>query len=189
MDRFYKYLLIVSILGLSWLGMMAVHEFGHCLHAWMSGGNVSKVVLHPLVISRTDLFRNPHPLFVAWGGAVIGTLVPFALFVVVAMCRFSLTYIFRFFAGFCLIINGIYIAEDSIFKAGDGGDMIRYGTPQWVLIAFGIVTISLGIYLWNGLGPYFGFTKSEDKVNTRVALGAFGVFLFSLATLILIDSR
>ena len=64
------------MLGTSWLGMMLVHEAGHVLHAWVSGGTVTKVVLGPLVISRTDVNPNPHPLFEIWGGPVWGCLVP-----------------------------------------------------------------------------------------------------------------
>ena len=34
-------LLLVAAIYLCWLGMMAVHEAGHVLHAWLSGGTVS----------------------------------------------------------------------------------------------------------------------------------------------------
>jgi len=52
--------------------MMVVHEFGHVLFAWSSGGAVSRVVLSPLEFSRTDLQKNLHPLFVASGWALVG---------------------------------------------------------------------------------------------------------------------
>ena len=68
--------LIAATCCLSWLAMMALHEFGHMLHAWLSGGHVAKVVLHPLAISRTDVSPNSHPLFVVWGGPVWGTVLP-----------------------------------------------------------------------------------------------------------------
>ena len=51
MSRFHQALLIVSTLALSWLGMQAVHEAGHVLHAWWSGGRVERLVLHPLTLS------------------------------------------------------------------------------------------------------------------------------------------
>ena len=70
--RGFQLLLIVSTLALSWLGMMAVHEFGHVLLAWLSGGMVATVVVGPLEFSRTELQINPHPLAVAWGGALVG---------------------------------------------------------------------------------------------------------------------
>ena len=56
----------------SWLGMMVIHEIGRVLLAWSSGGAVSRVVLGPLAFSRSELPKNPHPLFVASGGALVG---------------------------------------------------------------------------------------------------------------------
>ena len=72
MQRFQQVLLIVSMLALSWLMMQAVHEFGHVVAAWATGGAVTKVVLHPSALSRTDVEPNPQPLAVAWGGPLIG---------------------------------------------------------------------------------------------------------------------
>jgi len=53
MNRFFQTLLVVSAVGFSWLGMMAVHELGHVVHLLLSGGTVQYVVLHPLKISYT----------------------------------------------------------------------------------------------------------------------------------------
>ena len=74
--RAFHFLLIFSTLALSWLGMMIVHELGHVLFSWLSGGVVARTVLGPLEFSRTELETNPHPLFVAWGGALVGAVIP-----------------------------------------------------------------------------------------------------------------
>src|SRR5919197_5314412 len=66
MTRLPQFVLVGSPLLLSWLGMMAVHEAGHVAAARLTGGTVSKVVLH--------LSHNPHPLVVAWAGPVLATL-------------------------------------------------------------------------------------------------------------------
>src|SRR2546422_389551 len=66
---------LVSI-ALSWLGMMAVHELGHVINGWLSGGAVVRVVLDPFDLSHTEFLRNPSPLFVAWGGVVWGSALP-----------------------------------------------------------------------------------------------------------------
>src|SRR3954447_26780702 len=109
MARALQIILIVSTLGLSWLGMMVVHEFGHVLFAWMSGGSVARVVLSPLEFSRTELQINPHPLFVAAGGAVVGVILPVMVSGAWRIRRWPGWYVFQFFTGFCLVANGIYI--------------------------------------------------------------------------------
>jgi hypothetical protein len=59
--RFHQVVLIGSLLALSWLAMMVVHEFGHVVGAWLTGGAVAKVVAQPWTFSRTNLSFNPHP--------------------------------------------------------------------------------------------------------------------------------
>jgi hypothetical protein len=58
----HQVVLITSTIWGSWLGMQALHELGHVLGAWVTGGVVSRVVLDPRTFSRTDLAANPHPL-------------------------------------------------------------------------------------------------------------------------------
>ena len=68
MQRYLQILLVASFIAFSWLAFMVVHEFGHALTAWLTGGSVSLMILHPLQISWTSFSRNPHPQLVAWGG-------------------------------------------------------------------------------------------------------------------------
>src|SRR5436190_17007933 len=100
MKRFPQIVLILTFIGFSWLGMQVVHEAGHVLIASLTGGGVTKVALHPLIMSRTDLGKNPHPLAVVWGGPLIGSALPLLLFVSAAALRAPGAYLFRFFAGF-----------------------------------------------------------------------------------------
>jgi hypothetical protein len=170
MERFYQLTLIVSILCLSWLGMIIVHEFGHVVMAWAGGERVSKVILHPLVISRTDTSHEKHPLLVTWGGAVLGSLVPVSVWVLVKAFRLRFVYLFQFFAGFCLIANGCYLGVGSFLAVGDAGDLVRYGCPRWLMLLFGLVCVPIGLFLWNGLGPHFGLGEAGGKVDHIAAL-------------------
>src|SRR5437764_5105956 len=97
--------LAATLLG-SWLGMQVVHELGHVVGAWLTGGRVARLVLHPLTLSRTDLADNPHPLVVVWAGPVLGCVLPLAAWGITAALRPSWAYLPRFFAGFCLVANG-----------------------------------------------------------------------------------
>jgi hypothetical protein len=148
--------LISGTLIASWLGMQAVHEAGHVVGAWVSGGEVERVVLHPLSISRTDVRPNPHPLFVVWAGPLIGVLLPLALWGAATTIRMRGAFVLRFFAGFFCVANGAYIGLGSFAKVGDCGEMLQHGTPIWLLWLFGIITIPLGFLLWHRQGIHFG---------------------------------
>ena len=106
-------ILIASTLVGSWLGMQAVHETGHVLGAWLTGGRVERVVLHPFTISRTDLSENPGPLFVTWAGPLFGVACADpGLGLPRDRCMPGAS-VLRFFAGFCLLTNGLYIGVGS----------------------------------------------------------------------------
>jgi hypothetical protein len=174
-DRIFQSLLIVSMAGFSWLAMMIVHELGHVFNAWLSGGIVSKIVLHPLAFSRTDLSVNPHPLFVAWGGAIWGCLIPLALLASVHYIARTYKYLFAWWAGFCCVANGAYLACGWLFSGGgnaadDANVILHNGSARWHLIVFGLVAAPLGLWLWNGLGQYFGLGAARGKVDRKVAM-------------------
>jgi hypothetical protein len=175
--RVYQVVLIGSTVLGSWLGMQAVHESGHVLGAWLTGGRVERVVLHPLTISRTDLGHNPSPLAVVWAGPVAGTAVPVLVWAGAAAVRLPGAFVLRFFAGFCLLANGLYIGVGSLDRVGDAGDMLRHGSAPWQLWLFGAATAPAGLWLWNGQGPYFGFGPARGRVSRGVAYGSLAACL------------
>ena len=131
MKRLRQCVLIASCLPLCWLAMMAVHELGHCLVAWGTGGRVTKVVLHPLAISRTDVSPNPSPWAVAWGGPLLGSLLPLILFAICRVARNPAAFLARFFTGFCFVTNGVYIFAGAFARVGDAEVLRREGAPLW----------------------------------------------------------
>jgi hypothetical protein len=163
-------LLIATTIALSWLLMMAVHELGHVLHAWFSGGVVQRVVLHPLSISRTDVAPNPHPQFVAWGGAIWGALIPLGLLGVGSYLIPKYRFLLAFFAGFCCLANGLYLAAGSFTGAGDAGVLLRHGAATWQLVLFGLPLCAVGLWLWNGLGASFGYGPAAGNVDRRLIM-------------------
>jgi len=162
--------LIVSMLLASWLAMQAVHELGHVLGAWATGGHVERVVLHPLAISRTDVSPNPRPLPVVWSGPLVGTALPLVLWSIAAALHMPGAFVLRFFAGFCLVANGAYLGIGSFWEIGDSGDMLRSGSAPWQLWLFGAITIPLGLMLWHRQGRHFGFGPNARQVDRRTAI-------------------
>jgi hypothetical protein len=175
--RFHQFLMIVSTLLGSWLGMQAVHELGYVMGARLTGGQVAQVVLHPLTISRTDLAQNPYPLVVVWAGPVLGALLPLAAWGIAAGLRCPGDYLLRFFAGFCLIANGAYIGCGWFTGLGDAGDMLRYGSPPWLLCSFGGLTVAMGLWLWHRQGRHFGLAQVKGQVSAGAAYGSLVAFL------------
>jgi len=177
MARFHRTLFIISALGLAWLLMQALHEVGHVVSAWLTGGTVTKLVLHPLSISRTDVEPNPAPLTVAWGGPVLGSLLPALAWAITEFGKLTSRFYFRFLCGFCLIANGLYLGVGSFGAIGDAGDILRYGSPIWLLWLFGLLTVPVGLSLWNGLGPAFGIGAHAATIPARLAYSFAGLLL------------
>lgn len=181
MKNLHQKLLLVSVVLGSWLGMQAVHEAGHILGATLSGGRVARVVLHPLTLSRTDLTSNPRPLVVAWAGPLAGVLLPLLFWGAAAAARRPVAFVLRFFAGFCLVANGAYLAVGSLEGVGDAGELLRLGAPRWQLLGFGLAAIPLGLRLWHRQGRHFGLGPDADRVRPAIAYVGLVAFLLLFA--------
>jgi len=164
MQRVHQIVFVVSLLVLCWLGMMGVHELGHVVGALATGGTVKQVVLHPLTISRTEVSPNPQPAIVVWLGPIVGCLLPVGVWRLVPS-RFGIVRnIAMFFAGFCLVANGAYIAFGAFNGVGDCGEMLRTGSPLWTLLLFGGVAMSCGFFCWHRLGSLKKFVSEPAVV-------------------------
>lgn len=169
--------------------MMAMHELGHVLNGWISGATLEGVRLPLVGFSQTEFTDNPHPLYVVWGGPIWGCLLPLAIFGGVKLLgtaagrgviglaagaarRYG--FLTRWFAGFCLVVNGGYMAGGVFLGHGGGDDpsvVLQHGGAMWQLLVFGLPAIAAGLYLWNGLGPRFGLGASGGEVDRKAALG------------------
>jgi hypothetical protein len=150
--RLMRVLLVPVAVYAGWLAMMIVHEGGHVLHAAVSGGVVERVDVPLLGFSQTHFTSNPRPHFVAWGGPVWGCVIPLLLLGVLTRAPRRLRHAAQLFAGFCLIANGAYLGVGWTSNVGDAGDLRSHGTPPWVMITFGVITASAGLFLWHLLG-------------------------------------
>ena len=169
MQRLHQFVFVTSVLALSWYTMMAVHEFGHVVGALATGGTIERVVLHPLTISRTDVSPNPSPSVVVWLGPILGCFIPLMIWWFVPR-RFDLARsLALFFAGFCLIANGTYIAIGSFDRIGDCDVMLLHGSPHWTLLVFGALTVPLGLYIWHRFGSVKALLADPSLVDPGAA--------------------
>ena len=108
-------------------------------------------------------------------------MAPLGLWAIAAACRLPGAFVLRFFAGFCLIANGLYIGVGSFDEVGDCGEMLRHGSEPWQLWLFGAATAPIGLWLWHGQGRHFGLGQNAEPVRAAVAYASLTVCLILLA--------
>ena len=162
--------LVINVLV--WLLMQMVHESGHVLVAWATGGTIEKLDLHPLHISTTYVWPNPRPLIVTWAGPIAGTVLPLVAWSIVRNVKPGWAALLRYFAGFCLIANGAYLGSIYWIRVGDAADLLALGTPPTVLILFGIVTVVAGFACWNGTGHALGWSLGSPAPTKKQLIPA-----------------
>jgi hypothetical protein len=98
------------------------------------------------------------------------------------MAKMPGSFVLRFFAGFCLVANGLYISLGSFGRIGDCGEMLRHGSELWHLWLLGLVTVPGGIWLWHGQGAEFGLGKSAKPVSPFNAYSCAAVCLLIMTS-------
>lgn len=154
-------LMAAMVLWAAWWLMMASHESGHVIATLITGGGIDRVDLSPLGFSQTHSSPNPMPMLVVWAGPIVGVLDPLLAWLLVLWLRQrepdewqTITPVITFLAGFCLLANGAYIGIGWIDHVGDTGEMLRLGTPVWLMIVFGVFCAAGGLALWHTLGHW-----------------------------------
>jgi hypothetical protein len=92
-------------------------------------------------------------------------MLPLGLWGIAIWLRLSEAFLARFFAGFCLIANGLYIGIGAFDLVGDCGEMLKHGSPIWVLWLFGSIATPLGLLLWHRQGSLFGWGSEGREIR------------------------
>lgn len=153
--------LLLGICG-GWLALLAVHEFGHVLHAWLSGARIVRVELPLVGFSQTHLAENPPSVWVAWGGCIWGGLIPLLIWTVTLRaarhrrrmrnsCAPRLAAASGVWAAACLIANGAYLGVGGLAPVGDAEDLLRSGVSPAILVTTGAIFLAAGLYLLHRL--------------------------------------
>jgi hypothetical protein len=163
--------LILSTLVASWYGMMLVHELGHVLAAWGTGSTVAEVRVPFFGLSQTEIAEYRHGALVVGMGPTVGVAVPLVVWVVARGFRARVEPLSRFFAGFCLVANGGYMASGLFSPVGDAADLAALGVPGSAMGVPELLAVGAGLAVWNGLGRAFGFGGAEIRRGVVVAAG------------------
>jgi hypothetical protein len=142
--------ILIVVIG-SWYGMQAVHELGHVIGAL---GRIESVSLPLIGFSMTRYAEGGDTLPAIAGGPIFGGLLPCLLLVIPRRRLAGRTG--WFFCGFCLIVNGVYIAAGSFIAGGDAADLVQRNVPPIVLVLLGTCSTLAGLFVLHRNGRWAG---------------------------------
>ncbi len=161
-------LLLLGAFAVGFNASHAIHELGHALAVWLSGGRVTALSLHPFSWSTID-YSVPTTAPIALAGAGFAVLIGLLILRLV-WCRRSPWVLPLVMTSLCtLVVNATYLVVDGVLLAGgDATDLVALGFPRPAilaagagLLAFGFVVAlpvlpRLGLHAADGFGPRFG---------------------------------
>lgn len=147
-----------------------LHELGHAIAAWTTGGQVFGIVIHPFNWSYCSAV-SPNQLFLTSGGVLLSSLAGFLVFLgLIRWPKYALLPLLLV-GPITLINNGDYLLMDLLVQSGgDACSLVAMGVPS-VVIIFGATLLLLT-----------GFALSIFLVRkTRLLNGGFKVRLIIIS--------
>lgn len=150
-----------------WYGMMLTHELGHVLAAVATGSRIDAVRVPLFGLSQTEIATYKHPVAVIAMGPVVGVVPPLIAWAALVrrqarVGRPGRAPLTKFFAGFCLVANGGYLASALVLPVGDVADLMALGVSANLLGGAGVAMAGAGLWMWNGLGAAFGLARGAS---------------------------
>lgn len=145
--RRYKWLQWPVLLAISWVVMTQVHEWGHVIGGYLSGGQLIALDVWPWHLPLSIFEPDPQPLITLWSGLLLGIAVPFMVALVFRMPEVW------FVSHFCWLANGSYISLAWISgdRYLDTTKLLEHGAPAWSIGLYCLVSIGVG---------YVGFKRA-----------------------------
>lgn len=177
-------LLLLGSFAFGYNAAMILHELGHACGAWLSGGTVARIALHPFSWSYTHYGAAPRsPVFATWAGMLIGTGAGLVILIVVRFFRSAWLHPLLL-TGICsLMVNGIYFGVDGVLLAGgDATRLVAMGASRAAVSGVGLIMLALGFLSAVMFLPHLGFAKNE-RLGVRMLILQSGVSTYLIAML------
>lgn len=164
-----------------------IHEHGHAIAVWVTGGIVNRIIFTPFSGSCVIHFRTPADCenFVTWSGPLLAVFVGLLLVIIIWRWRRpSLMPVLLTGVAAC-IHNGFSLIFSCLSEtSGDANNLVTFGgTPKAVVLAVGFPMFLIGVFLFIKYLPMFGL-QSRDGFKRRILVIGPGLFPYLIATLI-----
>jgi len=159
-----------------------LHEIGHALGAWSTGGIVRGLVIHPFSWSYA-LAVSPRDDVTIWAGSILGCLFGILITFSVFKWRSGRLLIPLLVGPVTCLCNGSYLVLGSVFHLpGDGSVLAARYAPAGVVAAVGLLMLCAGMLLAFLIIPELGF-GAADGIAHRTAVLAMGILPYELVIL------
>ena len=163
----------------------AIHELGHAVATWITGGEVYGIELHPFLPGRCSHSATAYPGLTTWGGVGLSMLIGASLVALLWKRRGPrLAPVFAL-GVFSLIGSGSYFVVGLFFRFGDPWYLVDHlGASPVLALVPGLFFVCVGVVICSMLlGSVFGIGPSVPAGTKILALNLAVQPLF-LATLL-----
>jgi len=161
--------------------VVVLHEIGHVVAAWASGGKPHSLRLHPFSTSSVEVVPDPRPLVTHAAGVVAPPLVGLALLRALRAIRTTpLRLPLLVIPSVACASSGLYLLVGITLEVGDAAVLSQGGIPRAVLIATGLGCIFASALLVRRPLALLGLDGGSTPLQRAVILGG-GVGTYLLA--------
>lgn len=185
-NSFKSILLLFGSTAIGYNVAAVLHELGHAIAMWVTGGQVERITLNPFSWSYTYYASTPtHPIFTSLAGVILGTVFAVLLLVMAGLLRnqylLLLLVITNVVAG---AQNGLYTLVDSlVLGGGDATNLIELGVSKFVMIGIGTLLVGSSILLAILTLRFVSF-QPNDSLSKRVLILETGVLPYLMGIVV-----
>jgi len=141
-------LLILGLFSFGYNASMVLHELGHALATWLSGGSVVWIEINPLswsyMLEGTD---SQYPIVSTVAGMVMDCGLSLILATVFWKSRSVISPLIYMTAVISWVSNGLYYIIDVILEeGGDPSSLVELGVHKGLIVSIGFILVILGLF-------------------------------------------
>jgi hypothetical protein len=160
--------------------VVVLHEIGHVVGAWLTGGQTHSLVVHPFSTSSVEVNPDPRPLVTHIAGILAPPLVGLALFRGLRPFLSPALLPLLLVPSIAWASSGLYLLVGAALQAGDALVLMQQGVPRTLLFAAGVACVPVSAHLAQRLFPLLGLDRGSPPARRVVVLGG-GVGTYLLA--------
>lgn len=181
-DAVKRGLLLLGSFAIAYNASEFLHELGHAIAAWMTGGWVSTIVVHPFNWSYCQAFSPKHLFFTA-AGSVFSSVAGVLIFLSLIRWPTPRLLPLLLIGPITLINNGDYLLIDLIVQSdGDACRLVALGISPFVIVPGAVLLLLSGFFFAALL-----IRKThlfEGGFTIRLVIVALGILSYLFAALV-----